>query len=288
MRRFVTLAAVFAVALPLLAAAQSAGPTPKLLIIYREDVKPGKTLAHAKMETAWTQALLRINWPTPMLALTSMSGPDQVWFTIGYDTFADLEKGTKLEESSAGFAQIRQQYGPSESDFLDSSRSMIAVLQPELSYKTDFDLTATRYFRVRTVRIPSGHGEDWTAMRKLLVAAFTKANTGGPLIVYRVAIGAPSGTYLIFAPYKSLAELDQQVNMREIMGGDFDKFAELATKASVSTEDALFSINNRMSLPAKEWVAADPTFWRPKPMVAKAAAKKEADAHAANKEMTKK
>ncbi len=286
MRRIIIAAVLLALVLPLLAIAQSSGPTPKVLAIYREEVKPGKTMAHEKMETAWTQALQRANWQTPMLALTSMSGPDQVWFTVGFDSFAEFEKNSKAEESTAAFAQIRQQYGPTESDFLASSRSLIAVLQPELSYKTDFDLAATRYFRVRMVRVPPGHGDDWTAMRKMVVAAFTKANSDGSNIVYRVAAGAPSGTFLVFAPYKSLAEMDRQMNMREVMGADFDKLVELGNKAAASTEDTLFSINNRMTLPAKEWVAADPTFWHAKPAVAKAAPAKPAVVPA--KDVTKK
>jgi hypothetical protein len=94
---------------------------------------------------------------------------------------------------------------------------------------------------------------------------------------------------LVFAPYKSLAELDEQaVNMRELLGNDFDKFVDFANKASATTEDTLFSIDNKMTLPAGKWVAADPAFWAPKATVAKGAVKKEAVVPAVNKEVPKK
>ena len=56
-------------------------PPPKVLVIFREFLKPGKAgRTHEKSESAFVQALARAKWPTHYLALTSMSGRSRALF----------------------------------------------------------------------------------------------------------------------------------------------------------------------------------------------------------------
>ena len=96
MRRILVLLAVFALlACPVMVLAQAEemqGP-PKILEIIREDSKPGKTTAHRKHEARWTQAVVKADPKTPhMLTISSVTGPDEDWFMMGFDNFAQFEK----------------------------------------------------------------------------------------------------------------------------------------------------------------------------------------------------
>ena len=56
-------------------------PPPKVLVIFREFLKPGKAgMTHEKSESTFVQALARAKWPTHYLALTSMSGRSRALF----------------------------------------------------------------------------------------------------------------------------------------------------------------------------------------------------------------
>jgi hypothetical protein len=62
--------------------------------------------------------------------------------------------------------------------------------------------------------------------------------------------------------------------MAEAFGADnLAKYNKLQAETIVSSEFTLFAVNPKMSNPPKEFIAADPGFWAPKPAAAKPAAK---------------
>jgi len=266
---------LFALVMPLLTMAQTgdySNHPPKILSIGREDVKPGKAMAHEKSETAWTQAFARAKWPTYFLAMSSLSGPAQVWFCSGYDSFADMEKDNHAQAKSAALTAARNQYGSAETEFLEGGRSLVATLSEDISYKANFNLPEMRYFRVRTSHVKFGHDADYIELRKMVNAAFEKAGWKQPSVTFHVVDGAPAGTYITFYPSKSLAEYDQPgPNLREMLGGDYDKFMSLVDKAVTGYSDELFEFSPGMTYASPQMIAAD-KYWAPK---AAAPAKKE-------------
>jgi hypothetical protein len=114
-------------------------------------------------------------------------------------------------------------------------------------------------------------------MRKLLNAAFEKGENKLRRVVYGVTSGMPAGTYLILSAVDSLKAMDLPVfgaSMAEAFGADnLAKYNKLQADIVISSEFTLFAINPRMSNPPKEFIAADPGFWAPKPAAAKPAAK---------------
>ena len=76
-------------------------PPPNVLQIYREIVKPGHTLGHAKTEAGWPAAFGKANWPSHYFALTSVSGPNEAWFISAWDSFASYEKDGQAVEANA-------------------------------------------------------------------------------------------------------------------------------------------------------------------------------------------
>jgi hypothetical protein len=59
--------------LPAPAQPAAAPAPPKIIQIFREEVKPGKTAAHAKIEVGWPRAFAKAKWPVYYMAVTSVT-----------------------------------------------------------------------------------------------------------------------------------------------------------------------------------------------------------------------
>ncbi len=271
---------LFVCPLAMLAQAMHEEGPPKVLMIVREDSKPGKAMAHRKHEAAWAQAFIKAGYPYN-LTISSVTGPDEDWFMTGFDNFAALEKTNALFDT-AKFQQINETYSPKETDFVSESRFIYAKYRPDLSFKPDFPVGEFKYFNVLTARYKPG--ADPENITKIVNAAREKAPPPADYhqAVYEVTYGMPGGTYLYFVPMKTMAAWDASPNKEygEALrsGGFFDAVA----KDVQYYEYRLFSFNPRLSYMPDNVTKADPAFWHPKTEMAKApaakpVAKKEAD-----------
>ena len=97
------LAALFVA--PYVAAAQEVQPPPKVLVIIREFLKPGKAGAvHEKAEAAFVQAFAKAKSNSHYLAMNSMTGKPRSLFLSGYDSFEAWEKDGKAVEKNASLS----------------------------------------------------------------------------------------------------------------------------------------------------------------------------------------
>jgi hypothetical protein len=244
---------------------------PKVLQIGRETVKPGKGGAHEKMETAWARAFAEAKWPTHWLAVDSISGEHEVWFLIGNDSLAAAEKDMKALEETPALRAADEKYASQESEFLSNARGITATYRDDLSYHVaDIQLGKMRYFYVTTIRVRPGHDRQFIEAYKAIVAAHEKVNVPESWAAYEVTLGMPRGTYLLFEPFKSLAEVDAipetHKAFREALGDEgWKKIDEMASAGIISTENNIFAFSPGMSYVSKETVAEDPKFWTPKP-----------------------
>src|SRR5580658_9840548 len=86
----------------LFAAAQEMHHPPKVLLIEREFLKPGKAGSlHDKSESHFVADMAAAKWPTHYIALNSLSGKSRALYLIGYDSFAALENDNKAVEKNA-------------------------------------------------------------------------------------------------------------------------------------------------------------------------------------------
>ncbi|MEK6409146.1 MAG: hypothetical protein AABN34_19655 [Acidobacteriota bacterium] len=263
------------------AAAQTAPQLPKVLWIYREDAKPARGTAHEKVERGFAQHWAKSK-VDPFLALEAVSGnATEVMFLSGYDSLAAMEKDYQAFGKAANgpeYEALERQ----EAEVVNSVRSMVAVLRPDMSYRPERlmgVLPQCRYFNIETFRVRLGRDADFAAGGKLFRDAFEKMKREQPYVMYQVIMGAPQGTYLLFTPIKSFKEIDDEFategalmqamgeeNMRNLMKGTGDVF--------LSMESNVYAFNPSMSNPSKEFAAADPKFWTPKPMSKRAPAGK--------------
>lgn len=264
---------------------QAAGGPPRVLNIIREVVKPGKGAAHEKIEVGWPRAFAKAKWSVHYLAMTTVTGPNEAWFIEGYDSFASWEKGRNEMDKNDTLRMETNQLADKDGELLSGINMMAAIFREDLSYRANVNVAQMRYFSVTTVRVRPGHMNDFVEARRIINAAREKANVDDHQAVFQVISGAPSATYLIFSPMKSLKRMDDFPQIygqayRDALGDDGrKKLAELAGSGTLFSETNVFAFSPKMSYASKEMAAADPDFWTPKPKAAKAApaAKKEGE-----------
>lgn len=268
---FVALSAISIV--PVYAQAQEHAP---VLQIGREAIKEGKGASHEKAEMEFVRAFHKAKFSAHYVALTSMSGPSEAWFITPYQSFAASEQAQKDSDKEPLKSEIEMAESH-DGALRESSRSMWAVYRKDLSYRPDkFNPAKARYVSVGTFRVKLGKDEDFMNGAKMYIGANEKANNDVAFLCYQVVAGAPNGTYLFFSAMESLKTMDEtparQKAMMEAMGSEnFAQFAKGTGDVFQFMDENLFAVSPRMSYVSKETEDSDPAFWKPKPMVKKAA-----------------
>ncbi len=269
--RLALVAAVLApAALSAQAAAAGAAPATNVLTIYRESVKPGKDDAHNAHENAWARAVAATKSPTPFLAVTAMSGPDENWYISGFADWADWEKTNKANDDNAPLTAVNKQFSAPESEYLNDGRMMVLRRRADLSYGSG-DIAHSRYLVVTRVSTRPGHTAEYVENRLKVKAANESVNAPDKYTMWQAAAGAPAGTFFILRVVKSLAELDPDTtsNRAAYMAalGDSTVLQKLTANqaaAIISSETDVFAFAPEQSIPFPAWVTADPGFWKRK------------------------
>jgi hypothetical protein len=109
---------------------QLAGP-PKLLRIYREDIKEGKGSAHAKVEMRWARTLARLKYPASLIGMISMTGNSQAWSLEGHESFADIGN-TDAFYVKPGNRPAIDAMEAQDAEFRSGSRTLIAIFRSDI------------------------------------------------------------------------------------------------------------------------------------------------------------
>ena len=266
--------------LPVLAQEQAAMSPPKVLRIFREDVKPGKGAAHEKNETAWAKAFAAGKYPAHSLAATSISGPSEAWFFEGHDSLASVERAEQYIDKNAALRAEVERFAERDGELLSRTSTIVATFREDLSYRPNgVNIGQMRYFYVTTWRVRPGHNNDYYEATKMIRDAHEKANVPEHWAVFEVMLGMPRGTFLTIQPLKSLAEVDDfpQTHGKaftDALGEEGQKkLGELIRSGLLTAETDILAFSPSMSYVSKETAAADPAYWTPKPKpAAKAAA----------------
>ncbi|MGH9504713.1 MAG: hypothetical protein ACRD20_17815 [Terriglobales bacterium] len=252
-----------------LAAAQETTPPPKVLAIFREFVKPGKSGAlHEKSESAFVQAMTRAKWPTHYFAVSSITGKPRVLFLTGYDSFEAWEKDIQAEQKNTTLSAAVERASVADGELLSDTDGTALVYSDEYSLSSAVDIAHMRYFEISLYRVRPGHDADWDAIVKMVKAAYDKM-PDVHWATYHARFGQEGNTYVVFTPMKSAAEIDrgfaQDKQFMANMGEDgMKKFSELLAGAIEFSQHNLFTFTPAMSYPPDEWIKADPEFWKPK------------------------
>jgi len=249
---------------------QGTTPPPKVLVIFREFLKPGKGgKTHEKAESAFVQAFSRAKWPTHYLAVDSLSGKPRSLFLTGYDSFEAWEKDSRATQKNATLSAAIDRAGLADGELLSEADGGAFAYREDYSLRAPVDIAHMRYFEISIFRVRPGHEKDWENLVKMVMAAYEKIPETH-WATYQAVYGTEGGTYLVFTPMKTAAEIDrafaQGKQFEAAMGEEgMKKLSELSASTIESTQANLFQFNPRMSYVADEWVKADPDFWTPKP-----------------------
>ena len=253
-----------------LGAAQEKSGPPKVLTIFREFVKPGKAgMVHEKAESAFVQAFTKANWPTHYLAVTSLSGKPRALFLIGYDSFAAWETDNQATEKNEALSAALDRASMADGELLSGADGGTFVYREDQSLRAGtVHIAQMRYFEISVFHVKPGHRKDWDEAVKLVTAAYEKM-PDVRWATYEAVYGAPSGTYVIFTPMKSLAVVDKMfAQNKEFMAAmgeaGMKRLMELEVAAIESSESNLFQFAPKMSYVADDWVKMDPDYWKPK------------------------
>jgi hypothetical protein len=261
----------------------TAPPPPNLVLIVREEIKPGEMSAHQQEAAAFVRVLEKANSriSDPKLrdgriAMSPVAGNEnEVAYLWAYDSFADMEaKAQASEKLATDPASMKADFDKLPDNRLHiSQRDTVAALRSDLSYGLGrIDIAEARYMVMTTFRIKPGHEDEyWEMVKKHVFPARDKAGIKASYAIYQSVGGVPNGTYFQFRPLRTLAELDERapIATRNAMSSDTKSEVDKVTdRTMLMSETMIYRINPRISLVAPAMAARDksPTpFWNPKP-----------------------
>ena len=258
--------------------APAMGP-PNVLLIVREEIKPGMMGVHNRHSAEFTSIFSELQTPNHRIALVPVAGNEnEVLYITPLDSFAELETMNRATdsklESAKGLTRAKLDRLDKEGPVLHAAmRDMLAVYRPELSFNPGVNIAQMRYFSITTTRVRPGFDAQYVDyIQKILNVARRDAKVSNlHTAVFQVISGTQAGTYISFRPMKSLAEFDEPIprKVRAAMGDDMKKDADKAVRETIMSQEAsIFAFAPRMSYVEKGMADADPAFWNPKPATA--------------------
>ncbi len=242
---------------------------PALLTIYREQVKPGRSADHERIEAGWPAAFAKGKSPNYYLAMTSLTGGDEAWFLAPFASNAVEADEMKLESSDPALGAELARLSKADGEVLTDHEVIKAVARPDLSHGAFPDLNKMRYWEITTFRVRPGHDADFAATAKAYGAASDRAAPGASYRVYQVTAGMPEPTYLVFSSVADYAAFDAmaaggQKTMQALTADEQVTMQKFSTEGLINSQTNRFALNPTMSYVSAETRATDPAFWMPK------------------------
>jgi hypothetical protein len=161
---------------------------------------------------------------------------------------------------------------PSQDDVLAPSRTLLGILRPAWSYRSDQAIRMfprARYFQISIFRIRPGTEADFSELIRLRRATADVVNLDRPELAYQVISGAPSGTIVFLAPLANLRNFDDGVNPVPVFAEGLAAArakdgSKIAAEAEISREHLIFRVEPRLSYVSSEFADVDSEFWRGK------------------------
>ncbi len=263
------------------AGAQNAASTPPAILqVYRDQIKPGKMAEYSRLEGEAAHACVRAStWP--YAAVQSITGPQEVWFFSGFDSYASMEKSGEPFVRNATLAAELGKLMEAKTPLVNDPHTVFLEYREDLGRNAGLMRAQARFFNVTIVRVYPGHEKEFEESQRIVRAVRERAGAADNRVVYQTVSGMASNTYMIFSPYHSFREAGEALGP---FGQDEDlddstrsRLRDLRGTAVQSSETFVFAISPPMSNPAGEWLVDDPEFWRSSPPLQRPVAPKKPD-----------
>jgi hypothetical protein len=252
------------------------------LDIFIAKVKPEKLADFEALTKKWADANRRFNGDR-WLVFESVYGEGNVYqFTSTRKDYAEVDKANQAAMAAANkaFGTAGAQKG--EQDFMNclvSSRAELRRRRWDLSRKAPADAESyakiigeARYLRTTAVHVRPGHILELEALLEDVKEAAEKNPLTQPVFVSQVMEGGKGTIFYVSTLSSSLAGLDHNPTMPEILGEDgYKKYLQTTADAVEIADSTLYRIVPELSNPPDEVANVAPDFWHPKAMKAPAA-----------------
>jgi hypothetical protein len=260
---------------PAVAQSATAGTPPAILEIYRDQVKPGKMADYTRLEGEAARACAHASiWP--YLAMQAVTGPQEVWFVSGFDSYAAMEKSAEPFVRNAGLAAELGKMMEAKAALVNDPHTVILEYREDLGRNKGLVSAQARFFNVTVVRVYPGREKDFEEGQRIIRSVRERAGVVDNRAVYQVVSGMAANTYLVFSPYHSFQEAGEALSPfaqdEDLDDSQRTRLRELRLAAVQNAETFVFSISPPMSNPAGEWIVDDPEFWRSSPPLQRPAA----------------
>ena len=277
MRPAISILLFVSLALPGWAQQVDVPPPPGILQIYVDSVKPGKMADYSKVENQAAAACARASaWP--YLAMQARTGPQEVWFVSGFDSYAAMERSDDPFLRDAALASDINRLMDAKTDLVSDPHTVLLRYRDDLSRNHGLVPPRTRFFTVTVVKVHRGHEHGYEESQALLRNARERAGATDNRAVYQVLSGMPDDTYITFSPHTTFrgaaGALDGLLDYDDLDASLRSHIRELLAASVLTTETFVFSVSPAMSNPEGEWMADDPQFWRSSPPLQRQTPKK--------------
>src|ERR1700736_2120506 len=262
--------------------AQAPPDPPKVLRIFRADVKPGKEFAFEKVGANYSRAFTKGKYPVNYLGMMAVAGPTEAWFIEGHDSYDSIDKAESYVGRNATLRTELSALEPQGGDLSTGGRTVLLSYRPDLSYHPSqfmSTLPKMRCMLVEIFRVRPGHDPDFSELARTVIAANEKAGIDESVVIYQLTAGGLGGTYMVFIGMPSLKFMDDTPTRSAAMMramSDTKKFFRVLGEAVLNTETLVFSFSPKMSYVSKDFAGVDPAFWNPaspKPVAVKSGGK---------------
>jgi len=263
-------------------ALQAQSSAPAVLQIYRDRIKPSKMAEYTRIEDEAAEACAKASvWP--YLTIQSMTGPQEVWFISGFDSYTAMEQSARPFARNATLNAELSRLQEAKANLVEDPRAVFAQLREDLSSNTGLVPPGTRLFTVTMVTVHPGHEREYEEIHRAVKISRQRAGVQDDRIVYQIVSGMPRNIYLIFSAHRSLQNagvaLDPPVDdySTDVDDSTRSRLDENVRQSVQSSETWLFSVSPAMSNPEGEWIVDDPEFWKSSPPLQRQSPKKPAD-----------
>lgn len=251
-----------------LAAAQANTPMspPKVLLIDREYLKPGKSGSqHVITESAFVKAAREAK-ATHYIAMDSLSGPNRTLFVFPYDSFADYGKDIETQAANASSSAALDAASIADGALLSKFEAHLYAYQPDMSLHTGADISHARYWQYQSFKIKPGHDMDWQALVKIYTDGFANIPAANWATYESQFAEDNGGVFVVITPMKTLAEVDQSMTdgmkfWTGLSAANQKRVEDLAAACVESSQKNVFQVNPSESYPYDEWVTGAPEIW---------------------------
>lgn len=252
------------------------GP-PRFVNMVYQTVRPGRGSAYQEVERVIAREYARLQIPAYWLQMQSMTGRPVMLALNLFDTFDEAQRAVSgIGAATAANPDLARQQEELLTAITDE-RTILTVRRGDIgAVDRTVDLaTSMRVLRVTTVTVLPGQETEVAAGLRTACARLESTQPAARCLVYEAEAGVENPTFVLLAPFRSLADLGSDVAMRHGLSstaaagvGTPDQSASDLTKAACSSGctavgSEIYVVRPELSHMPVAFTARDPSYWSP-------------------------